>query len=120
MRWHAQVVRELTAILEGDEARGPGADGVGCHERARAEIAPSQSRKCATEPMKMHEQMMAEMKAAAARLDGLVTDMHAAVGDAKINAVAAVINELVRQQKAMHVHMGQMHQMGCGSTTMRR
>ncbi len=61
--------------------------------------------------MKMHEQMMAEMKAADTRLDALVKDMNAATGDAKLNAVAAVVSELVRQQKSMHAHMGQMHQM---------
>jgi hypothetical protein len=61
--------------------------------------------------MKMHEQMMAEMKAADSRLDTLVKDMNAATGDAKVNAVAAVVSELVRQQKSMHGHMGQMHQM---------
>lgn len=61
--------------------------------------------------MKMHEQMMAEMNAADTRLDALVKDMNAATGDAKLNAVAAVVSELVRQQKSMHGHMGQMHQM---------
>ena len=60
--------------------------------------------------MKMHEQMMADMKAADGRLDALVKDMNAATGDAKVNAVAAVVTELVRQQKSMHDRMGQMHQ----------
>lgn len=60
--------------------------------------------------MKMHEQMMAEMKAADSRLDALVKEMNAATGDAKVNAVATVVTELVRQQKSMHGHMGQMHQ----------
>ena len=60
--------------------------------------------------MKMHEQMMAEMKAGEARLDALVKDMNSAAGDARVTAVAAVVNELVQQHKAMHGHMGQMHQ----------
>jgi hypothetical protein len=60
--------------------------------------------------MKMHEQMMTEMQAADAKLDALVMDMNAATGDAKVNAIASVVNELVRQQKAMHGRMGQMHQ----------
>jgi len=64
--------------------------------------------------MKMHEQMMAEMKAADSRLDALVTEMNAATGDAKVNAMAAVVTELVRQQKSMHEHMGQMHQQMMG------
>jgi hypothetical protein len=60
--------------------------------------------------MKMHEQMMADMKAADSRLDALVKDMNAASGEAKVNAVATVVTELVRQQKSMHDRMGQMHQ----------
>ncbi|HYT66254.1 MAG TPA: hypothetical protein VEL51_07555 [Vicinamibacterales bacterium] len=60
--------------------------------------------------MKMHEQMMAEMNAADRKFDALVKDMNAAKGDAKVNAIAAVVSELVRQQKSMHDQMGQMHQ----------
>ncbi|MET0214050.1 MAG: hypothetical protein ABW292_13650 [Vicinamibacterales bacterium] len=60
--------------------------------------------------MKMHEQMMAEMKASDNRLDALVKEMNAASGDAKVNAIAVVVTELVRQQKSMHERMGQMHQ----------
>jgi len=59
--------------------------------------------------MKMHEQMMAEMKAADSKLDALVKEMNAASGDVKVNAVAAVVTELVRQQRSMHERMGQMH-----------
>ena len=76
------------------------------HQRQAAqprEQAPSNMQ----DMMKMHEQMMAEMKAADARLDALVKDMNAATGDAKVNAVAAVVTELVRQQKSMHDHMAQ-------------
>ncbi len=62
------------------------------------------------EMMKMHQQMMAEMKAADVKLDALVKDMNAATGEAKISAVAQVVNELVRQQKTMHEHMGTMDQ----------
>jgi hypothetical protein len=72
--------------------------------------------------MKMHEQMMAEMKAGDAKLDALVKEMNAATGDAKVNAVAAVVNELVQQHRAMHGRMGEMHQhmMGMGRGMMRR
>ena len=68
--------------------------------------------------MKMHAQMMAEMKAADSRLDALVKDMNAASGDAKVSAVAAVVTELVRQQKSMHERMGQMHQQMMGGGMM--
>ena len=63
------------------------------------------------EMMKMHMQMMAEMKADGAKLDALVKDMNAATGPVRIDAVAAVVNELVRQQKKMQAHMGAMHDM---------
>jgi hypothetical protein len=59
--------------------------------------------------MKMHQQMMAEMKAADAKLDQLLSRMNAATGDAKTSAMADVVNELSRQQKAMHERMGTMH-----------
>ena len=60
--------------------------------------------------MKMHEQMMAEMKANRARLDGLMKEMNSASGNAKVDAIAAVVTELVGQQNAMHERMGQMHE----------
>jgi hypothetical protein len=60
--------------------------------------------------MKMHEQMMAEMKANRARLDALVKEMNSASGTAKVDATAAVVTELVREQSAMHERMGQMHE----------
>jgi hypothetical protein len=68
--------------------------------------------------MKMHEKMMADMKAGDARLDALVKSMNAAAGDAKTNAIAAVVNELVQQHKAMHAHMGEMHQHMMGGQQM--
>jgi hypothetical protein len=64
--------------------------------------------------MKMHEQMMADMKAADAKLDALVKDMNAATGNAKVTAIAVVVTELVRQNRSMHEHMGQMHQQMMG------
>jgi hypothetical protein len=61
-----------------------------------------------TEMMKQHQQLMADMKAGDAKLDELVATMNAATGEAKVSAMAQVVNELVRQQKAMHEHMGAM------------
>jgi hypothetical protein len=60
--------------------------------------------------MKMHEQMMADMKANAGRLDALVKAMNAATGAAKTDAIAAVVNELVRQHAGMQAHMRGMHE----------
>jgi hypothetical protein len=58
--------------------------------------------------MKMHEQM--QMKAGDAKLDALVRGMNATTGNAKSDAAATVVNELVRQHRAKHEHMGRMHQ----------
>ena len=60
--------------------------------------------------MKMHEQMMAEMKASDAKLDQLVSEMNSATGEARISAIAQVVTELARQQKTMHGRMGSMHE----------
>jgi hypothetical protein len=85
------------------------------------QAAPQPQQPSMQDMMKMHEQMLAEMKAGEAKLDALVKEMNAATGDAKVNAVAAVVNELVREHRAMHGRMGQMHQhmMGMGGRMMR-
>ena len=56
-----------------------------------------------------HEKMMAEMKAMDARLDENLAVMNAAKGDQKVEAMAAVINELVSQRKEMRENFGPMH-----------
>jgi hypothetical protein len=76
--------------------------------------------------MAQHEEMAAEMKQADERLRDLVTRMNAASGEAKIDAVAATVTELVTQRTAMHErmmrqqeqmmqHMGQHMQDGASS-----
>jgi hypothetical protein len=69
-----------------------------------------QSTPAMAEMMKQHQQMMADMKAADAKLDELVNAMNAATGEAKVSALAQVVSELVRQQKTMHEHLGTMDQ----------
>jgi hypothetical protein len=64
--------------------------------------------------------MMADMKAGDAKLDALVKDMNAATGEARVTAIAAVVNELVHQHHAMHGRMGQMHQHMMGPGMMMR
>ena len=58
--------------------------------------------------MKRHQQMMADMHAADAKLDQLVNEMNSATGDARTAAIARVVTELVNQQKTMHGRMGAM------------
>lgn len=60
--------------------------------------------------MAMHNQMMAEMKAMDASLDLKVAAMNAAKGRNKVDAMAAVINEMVSQHKQMMAKMMGMHE----------
>ena len=63
------------------------------------------------EQMQAHcEQMMGEMKAMDARLTEKVAAMNAAAGNDKIEAMAAVINELAAQRKTMQEHMMSRHE----------
>ena len=55
--------------------------------------------------MSMHNQMMADMKAMDATLDQKVAAMNAAKGNAKVDAMAAVINEMASQRKQMMSRM---------------
>ena len=52
--------------------------------------------------------MMKMMEASDARLDQLVQAMNSATGQKKVDAMAAVINELITQRKQMRGHMRQM------------
>ncbi|WP_373498747.1 hypothetical protein [Desulfococcus sp.] len=64
--------------------------------------------------MKECDEMMARMKEMDARLDAKVADMDAAKGDQKVEAMAAVIKEMVSQRKEMQEHMMKMHDMRKG------
>ena len=61
-----------------------------------------------TKMMAMREKMMAEMKANQATMDLKVAAMNAAKGTAKTDAMAAVINEMVSEQKQMMANMDTM------------
>jgi hypothetical protein len=60
------------------------------------------------EMMAEHQKMMAEMKRMDAELDQKVAEMNQAQGSAKLDAMAAAINDLVKERKLMHEHMAQM------------
>jgi hypothetical protein len=64
--------------------------------------------------MKRHDEMMSKMKEMDARLDAKVAAMDAAKGDQKVEAMAAVIKEMVSQRKEMQEHMMKMHDMRKG------
>ena len=67
-------------------ARGPGRMHHGFHEP-------------------MHAGMRAQMQAHDARLDELVAAMNAAEGSAKVDAIAAVVNEIVAQRRTRRSHL---------------
>jgi hypothetical protein len=66
--------------------------------------------KMSADHMKKHEEMMSRMKEMNARLDEKVAAMDAAKGDQKVEAMAAVIKEMVAQRKDMQEHMMKMHE----------
>ena len=70
------------------------------------------------ERMKMHEQMMTAMKAREEKLNTLVKTMDGATGNAKIETMATIIRELVRDQQDMHGRMVEMHQHMAGGPSM--
>lgn len=52
----------------------------------------------------MHEAMREQMRAQDERLEALVAEMNAAKGSAKVDAIAAVLNEMVDQRRARRAH----------------
>ena len=66
------------------------------------------------ERLQARQQMMEQMKASDARLDELVVAMNQAQGEAKVDAIAAVLNELVAQRREMRAHRERMWQMRGG------
>jgi hypothetical protein len=81
------------------------------HQHAPATPSPDMSAKCKA-MMADHEKMMADVKAADEHLDGLVAKMNDASGQAKVDATAATVTEIVAQRKTMRERMmGMQHEM---------
>src|SRR6185295_16130537 len=60
----------------------------------------------------MHAELMAKLTAMDAKVDGLLAAMNAARGDAKVDAIAAVVTELAAQRKELRdMVMQGMHAM---------
>lgn len=77
------------------ESGGKPATRAGMNERCR-------------QMMSMHDSMMAEMKAMDASLDQKIAAMNAAKGEARVNAMAAVITEMAAQRKQQRETMSGM------------
>lgn len=56
-----------------------------------------------------HEAMMEQHEEAAVRMQELQDRMHAATGEAKIDAMAALLDEMLAQHRTMHEMMMGMH-----------
>jgi hypothetical protein len=64
--------------------------------------------------MGMSPDMAAKMAEADKRMDALAAKMNAASGDAKVEAMAALLNEIVARHKTMHETMHARHEAMCG------
>ena len=67
-----------------------------------------QKQEQSSDTMGMKGKMMSNWKDQDAEVDKLVAEMNSAPADKKLDAVAAVLNKLVEQRKAMHEHMQKM------------
>lgn len=100
----------LTSVLVLGLAAGAAAqDPQHQHQQTPAKPSADMSAKCKA-MMAEHEKVMAEMKASDERLDQLVTTMNSASDQAKVDATAAAVTEIVAQRKTMRERMMQMHQ----------
>jgi hypothetical protein len=59
--------------------------------------------------MEMHEKMQAEMQSADGQLDALLAEMNGSTGEKKVEAIAALLNRLIQERKAMQHRMAEMH-----------
>ncbi|MDO8793928.1 MAG: hypothetical protein Q7J25_04840 [Vicinamibacterales bacterium] len=112
------VKRIVTAIVAGCAAvvisavPGLAAQTPTAHQHpaaAKAKPAPAMEAKCQA-MMAEHEKMMADMKAADQRLDGLIATMNTASGAEKMAATATVVTEKVTQDRTMRDGMMKMQQ----------
>src|SRR6185369_4406055 len=72
-------------VMAGDTPPPPPADHAAHHQQMEA----------------MHAELMAKLAAMDAKVDGLLATMNAASGDAKVDAIAAVVTELAAQRKEL-------------------
>jgi hypothetical protein len=120
MTWSTTVVPVTVAIavlgglagLGRAQTAGSSAAPQESHEHAQPAPAsgPSRGHESMQGHQQMMQQMMQQMRSTDDRLAVLVKQMNEATGDAKVAAIAQVVTELVAGQRAMHAHMGTMHE----------
>ena len=105
----AVLIMPCGLFAQQDQAQAPGT-------QPQTQMQPGHKHR-GTDPQKMerHKKMMAEhdqmMKEMDARLQEKVAAMDAAKGDQKVEAMAAVIKEMVAQRQQMRDHMMKMRDM---------
>jgi hypothetical protein len=62
------------------------------------------------EKSEMQKKMDAKMKAEAAEIGALIDQMNSTTGERKVEAMAALLNRLIQERKAMHEKMAAMHE----------
>jgi len=92
----AQGGPQGSAMMEGHEMMAKGAKGTEMPQACQEMMAARQS-------------MRAERAKQDARLNELVAKMNAATGQKKVDAIAAVVSEMVAQRQAKHEKMAAMH-----------
>ncbi len=100
------AVASLAAQTTANPAQAPQAPQAMTHPMTPQ---PAMAAKCQA-MMAEHDKMMAEMKTADQRLDGLVAKMNAASGAAKTTATAVVVTEMVAQRATMRDGMMKMQE----------
>ncbi|MEN6438817.1 MAG: hypothetical protein ABFD97_09560 [Syntrophobacter sp.] len=100
----AVLAMPCSLFAQQDKTQAPAAQGG-----TKVQAAPAQP--MSGDHMKKHDEMMSKMKEMDARLDEKVAAMDAAKGDQKVEAMAAVIKEMVSQRKTMQERMMKMHEM---------
>lgn len=103
----AVLAMPCTTFAQQDKAQAPAVS-----EGTKMRSSPEHPR--SGERMKKHEAKMSRMKEMDARLDEKVAAMDAAKGDEKVEAMAAVIKEMVSQRKSMREHMKSRQEMRKG------
>jgi len=101
----AAVLMSAMPSLAGQMPQGPKA--ATAKAKPQAGMPTDMAAKCQA-MMADHEKLMKEMKAADQRLDDLVAKMKAASGTEKVDATAAVVNEMVTQRRTMRDGMMKM------------
>ena len=78
------------------------------HEYDQPEEAQPLSQRCAA-MSEMHQKMMERVGQADTRLSDLADRMNEVSAEAKVEAMAALLNEIVTQRTSMHERMSTMH-----------